>query len=147
MVRKNLECDLWSIEQEISKNVYQAIKYSTKEDNMRIIDLAFKWAISNNRKKVTCIHRKLRHKIFDGLLVDNFKKVSKNYPGTEFQDMHVEEVALRLIQNPKDLDVIVTTSLYGAIITAIGAGMTGGPNLSAATNYGKDCMLFEEALS
>ncbi|GLI11778.1 isocitrate dehydrogenase [Methanobrevibacter arboriphilus] len=117
----------------------------TRDASERICEYAFKYAKENNRKKVTGIHKANVLKKTDGLFKKIFYEVAKKYKteGIESEDFYVDATAMYLLTRPKSFDVIVTTNLFGDILSDEGAGLVGGLGLIPSANIGEDRALFE----
>ncbi len=115
----------------------------TKSAEKRIIKYAFDYAKKNNKSKVTGVHKANVLKKSDGLFKEIFYEVSENYPDIESEDFYVDATAMYLITNPQDFEVIVTTNLFGDILSDEGAGIVGGLGLIPSANIGENGALFE----
>lgn len=152
---KNENMDIVVI-REISEGIYaglehridgdtasEAIKLITKSGAERIIRFAFEYAKKNNRKKVTCAHKANAISLTDGLFLETFRRVSKEYPEIESEDFMVDATAFYLVTNPERFDVIVTMNQYGDILSDLCAGLVGSLGLCAGANIGDECAVFE----
>ncbi len=142
IVRENTE-DLYIGDEEETPEGAIAIKKITKFASERISKYAFKYAKETNRSKVTAVHKANVLKLSDGLFKDTFYEVAKDYPEIESNDFYVDATAMYLITNPLDFEVIVTTNLYGDILSDEGAGLVGGLGMIPSANIGDDVGLFE----
>lgn len=117
----------------------------TRDASERICDYAFKYAKENNRKKVTGVHKANVLKKTDGLFKEVFYEVAKNYKdyNIDSEDFYVDATAMYLLTRPKSFDVIVTTNLFGDILSDEGAGLVGGLGLIPSANIGDERALFE----
>jgi 3-isopropylmalate dehydrogenase len=117
----------------------------TRDASERICEYAFKYAKENNRKKVTGIHKANVLKKTDGLFKEVFYEVAEKYKseGIESEDFYVDATAMYLLTRPKSFDVIVTTNLFGDILSDEGAGLVGGLGLIPSANIGEERALFE----
>jgi len=124
-----------------------ATRVITKKASERICDFAYKKAIEDNRKKVTCVHKANVLKKTDGIFKNSFYDISKKYSVTNPEilanDYYVDAMAMYLITKPHEFDVIVTTNLFGDILSDEGAGLVGGLGLSPSANIGENNGLFE----
>jgi len=110
----------------------------------RIAKFAFEYAIKNKRKKVTCVHKANIMKHTDGLFLDSFYKVAKDYEDKlTIRDVIVDNVSMQLVIRPQYFDVLVLPNLYGDIISDLGAGLIGGLGLAAGANIGEKIAVFE----
>lgn len=142
IVRENTE-DLYIGDEEKTEEGAIARKKITRFASERIADYAFKYARDTNRKKVTAVHKANVLKLSDGLFRDSFYKIAENYPDMEKNDFYVDATAKYLITNPLDFEVIVTTNLYGDILSDEGAGLVGGLGMIPSANIGDNSGLFE----
>lgn len=141
--RENTE-DLYAgVEEKISDNEMHSIKIITRDKSERICRSAFDFAVQNGRKKVTCIHKANIMKLTDGLFLDVFYEVAKDYPSIEAKDMIVDACCMNLVMDPTKFDVMVTENLYGDIITDLTSGLIGGVGLMPSANVGTDMAMFE----
>ncbi|MCC7553091.1 MAG: NAD-dependent isocitrate dehydrogenase [Methanobacteriaceae archaeon] len=143
IVRENTEGLYKTESEEYTDEGAIAKRIITREAEERIINYAFKYAEDNNKSKVTGVHKANVLKKTDGLFKDIFYEVSKNYPSIEAEDYYVDATAMYLITRPKDFEVIVTTNLFGDILSDEGAGLVGGLGLIPSANIGEHGGLFE----
>jgi len=145
VVRENTE-DLYAgVEHYVDedKTCAESIRIITKKASERIIRFAFNYARENNRKKVTAVHKANIMKFTDGLFLDIAREVAKDFPDIEFEDRIVDNMAMQLVKNPENFDVIVTTNLFGDILSDLCAGLVGGLGLAPGANIGEDYAVFE----
>jgi len=143
IVRENTEGLYIAGEEKYTDDGAVARRIITREAEKRIIDYAFRYAKDNNKRKVTGVHKANVLKKSDGLFKEIFYEVSKNYPDIEAEDFYVDATAMYLITQPESFDVIVTTNLFGDILSDEGAGLVGGLGLIPSANIGEDGALFE----
>lgn len=115
----------------------------TKKASKRIIQTAFETAVKENRKKVTVVHKANVLRLTDGLFLKMAQALSKKYPGIIYEEMLVDSCAMQLIKKPESFDVIVTTNMFGDILSDEIAALTGGLGVVASANIGKTHALFE----
>ncbi|UCG54405.1 MAG: isocitrate/isopropylmalate dehydrogenase family protein [Dehalococcoidia bacterium] len=120
-----------------------SIKPISKTGSQRIVRFAFEYAHADGRKKVTAVHKANIMKFTDGLFLTNAREIAKEYPNIEFEDRIVDNMTMQLVKKPQQFDVVVTTNLYGDIISDLCAGLVGGLGLAPGANIGDDCALFE----
>ncbi|HED24400.1 MAG TPA: isocitrate/isopropylmalate dehydrogenase family protein [Firmicutes bacterium] len=143
VVRENTE-DLYAgIEHMIGDYAGESIKIITRPASERIVRYAFEYAIQNKRRKVTAIHKANIIKCSDGLFLKVAREVAEDYPGVEFEDRIVDNMAMQLVQKPDLYDVIVAPNLYGDILSDLCAGLIGGLGIAPGANIGKDIATFE----
>lgn len=121
-----------------------SIKPISKFASERIVRFAFDYAVKNNRKKVTCVHKANIMKATDGLFLATAREVAGRYAGrVEFEDRIVDNICMQLVQRPEEYDVLVLPNLYGDIISDLCAGLVGGLGLAPGANIGENAAVFE----
>ena len=121
-----------------------SIKPISKFASERIVRFAFEYALANNRKKVTCVHKANIMKFTDGLFLNTAREVAKEYVGKiAFEEGIVDNMAMQLVQKPHNYDVLVLPNLYGDIISDLCAGLIGGLGIAPGANIGRDAAVFE----
>ncbi|WP_292778709.1 isocitrate/isopropylmalate family dehydrogenase [Methanobrevibacter sp.] len=144
IVRENTEGMYIAKEEEYTEEGAIARRIITREAERRIIDYAFQYAKSNNKGKVTGVHKANVLKVTDGLFKEIFYEVAKEYEGEiEAEDFYVDATAMYLITRPESFEVIVTTNLFGDILSDEGAGLVGGLGMIPSGNIGENGALFE----
>ena len=143
IVRENTEGMYIADEESFTDDGAIAKRIITKNAEKRIIDYAFKYAMQNNKSKVTAVHKANVLKKTDGLFKEIFYDVAKDYPEIATEDFYVDATAMYLITQPESFEVIVTTNLFGDILSDEGAGLVGGLGLIPSANIGEDNALFE----
>jgi isocitrate dehydrogenase (NAD+) len=117
---------------------------NTREGSRRIADFAFDYAVRNGRKKVTLVHKANVLKALTGLFLDTARDVARNYQGrVAVDDRIVDACAMQLVLNPWQFDVIVTTNLFGDILSDLAAGLVGGLGMAPGANIGLHAAIFE----
>ena len=109
----------------------------------RIIKFAFEYARKNARKKVTGVHKANIMKYTDGLFLEVFREIARDYPDIEAEDRIVDNMCMQLVQKPELYDVMVLPNLYGDIISDLAAGLVGGLGVAPGGNIGEEIALFE----
>lgn len=142
---KKLIQDLTKLSQkQIKEDSAISIKPISKSASERIIRFAFDYAVKNNRKKISCIHKANIMKFTDGLFLQTARDIAQNYSGkVEFEDRLVDSLCMQLVQKPNDYDVLVLPNLYGDIISDLCAGLIGGLGLAPGANIGDGLAIFE----
>jgi 3-isopropylmalate dehydrogenase len=143
IVRENTEGMYIADEEEFTDEGAVARRIITREAEKRIIDYAFNYAVENNKSKVTAVHKANVLKKSDGLFKEIFYEVADDYPDIATEDFYVDATAMYLITQPESFEVIVTTNLFGDILSDEGAGLVGGLGLIPSANIGEDAALFE----
>lgn len=121
----------------------ESIAVVTREASKKIITAAFEYAKKYGRKKITLVHKANILKLTTGLFLQIGKEVSENYPGIEFEDLIVDNMAMQMVIRPQQFDVIVTTNLFGDILSDLSSGLVGGLGVTGAANIGDDAAMFE----
>ena len=143
IVRENTE-DLYTGEEFIVDDSAVALRIITEKASKRIARHAFNTAIQRNKKKhVTCVHKSNVMKITDGLFAKSCESVAKEFSDVKFDHMYVDACAMNLIRQPHEFDVIVTTNLFGDILSDESSQVVGGLGMAPAANLGDDFGLFE----
>lgn len=143
IVRENTE-GLYSQNEYCDGEKVIAERVITRKASEKISDIAFKLASRRNMlNKVTCVHKSNVLKKTDGVFKESFYKIAKNYPKIETEDFYVDATAMYLITNPLNFDVIVSTNLFGDILSDESAGLVGGLGLAPSGNIGEEHGLFE----
>lgn len=109
----------------------------------RVCRYAFEYARSHGRKKVTLAHKANILKFSQGLFLDVGREVSRDYPDIEFDERIIDAIAMELVLWPERFDVIVTTNLFGDILSDLISGLVGGLGLAPGANIGKNGAIFE----
>jgi isocitrate dehydrogenase (NAD+) len=121
-----------------------SIKPISVEGSRRIVKFAFDYAVHNQRKKVTAVHKANIMKFTDGLFLETARDVAKSYAGkVAFEDRIVDNMCMQLVQKPEDYDVLVLPNLYGDIVSDLCAGLVGGLGVAPGANIGDGVALFE----
>ena len=143
IVRENTE-DLYTGKEFSLGNSAVALRIISEDASKRIAKYAFETAKQrNSMKKVTCVHKSNVMRITDGLFAKACADVSKDYPEIEFEEMYVDACAMNLIRQPEKFDVIVTTNLFGDILSDESSQVVGGLGMAPAANLGDSFALFE----
>jgi len=115
----------------------------TRKGSERIIHYAFEYARKSKRKKVTLVHKANILKCTSGLFLEIGREIAKQYPDIEFDDRIVDACCMQLVMKPEIFDIIVTTNLFGDILSDLASGLVGGLGLTVGANIGKDAAIFE----
>lgn len=126
------------------KAVAEASGIITREGVRRIARFAFEYAVSNQRKKITVVHKANILKALTGLFLETVMDVSQEFEGkVEIEERIVDNTAMQLVINPCQFDVILTTNMFGDILSDEMAGLVGGLGLAPGGNIGRDAAVFE----
>ena len=143
------------IVRENTEGLYSQIEYGdddkviaerviSRKASEKISDIAFKLAKNRDKqKKVTCVHKSNVLKKTDGVFKESFYNVAGNYPQITTEDFYVDAMAMYLVLNPRNFDVIVSSNLFGDILSDESAGLVGGLGLAPSGNIGNKHGLFE----
>ncbi|HET8942391.1 MAG TPA: isocitrate dehydrogenase [Rudaea sp.] len=144
-VRENTEGAYLAEGQSLSADGQTAISMirNTRRGSERIVRYAFDLAHRLGRKKVTAVHKANIIKTASGLFLDVARNVAKEYPRIQFNDLIVDNTCMQLVMRPEQFDVIVTTNLFGDIISDLCAGLIGGLGLAPGANIGTEAAIFE----
>ena len=143
VVRENTE-DLYAgVEHQIDENSAESIKIITRKASERICRYAFEYAVKHKRKEVCAATKANICKLSDGLFLDCFRKIGKNYPKIKQREILVDNLCLQLVQDPSQFDVLVLPNLYGDIVSDLTAGLIGGLGVAQGANIGEYCAVFE----
>ena len=144
-VRENTEGMYCGLGQVVSADGSEAEAKSkiTRDGAERILVYAYELARRDKRKKVTVVHKANILKSTSGLFLKVAREVAQRYPDIKSGEMIVDNACMQLVMNPHQFDVIVTTNLFGDIISDLCAGLVGGLGMAPGANIGKDCAIFE----
>jgi len=143
VVRENTE-DLYSgIEHVVVPGVVESLKIITEKASTRVSRFAFEFARREGRKKITAIHKANIMKMSDGLFLECFYKVAKDYPEIAADDKIVDNACMQLVMRPEQFDVMLMENLYGDILSDLCAGLIGGLGLVPGANIGEQGAVFE----
>ena len=115
----------------------------TRRGSERIIEYAFEYARKSKRKKVTLVHKANILKCTSGLFLEIGRDLAKKYPDIEFDERIVDACCMHMVMKPETFDIIVTTNLFGDILSDLASGLVGGLGLTVGANIGKDAAIFE----
>src|SRR3954469_611906 len=121
----------------------ESIAIITRPGSERIVRYAFDYAVKHGRKKVTLVHKANILKFSQGLFLDVGRQVAQGYAGIEFEEVIVDAMAMNLVLKPERYDVIVTTNLFGDILSDLISGLVGGLGLAPGANIGLGGAIFE----
>jgi isocitrate dehydrogenase (NAD+) len=143
VVRENTESLYAGLEHEVVPGVVESLKIITEKASTRIAKYAFEYAVKHGRKRVTVVHKANIMKLSDGLFLQCFRNVSKDYPNIQADDRIVDNLCMQLVQNPNQFDVLLLENLYGDIVSDLTAGLVGGLGVVAGANIGENGAVFE----
>jgi isocitrate dehydrogenase (NAD+) len=142
-VRENTESLYAGLEHTVVPGVVESLKIITEKASTRIARFAFEYAQREGRKKITVVHKANIMKLSDGLFMDCFYKVSKDYPNITADDRIVDNACMQLVMRPEQFDIMLLENLYGDIVSDLCAGLIGGLGLVPGANIGELGAVFE----
>ena len=143
MIRENTEDLYKGIEYMVNENIANGVKLITREASEKICRYAFEYAKINDRKKVTAIHKANIMKFTDGLFLEAYRDVAKDYPEIETQEVIIDNMCMQLVLRPETFDVLVAPNLYGDIVSDLCAGLVGGLGFAPSGNIGDEYRIYE----
>lgn len=143
IVRENEEGTYAGIEHQQTDEVYQCLKLVTRPGCERVIHYAFEYARKFNRKKVTCLTKDNIMKMTDGIFHQVFNEIAKEYPEIKTEHFIIDIGTALVAAEPERFDVIVTSNLYGDILSDVAAQIAGSVGLAGSANVGNHVAMFE----
>lgn len=143
VVRENTEDLYMGIEHVVVPGVVESLKIITEKASTRVCRYAFDYAVKHGRKKVSAVHKANIMKLSDGLFLDCFRKVAREFPAIQAEEVIVDNLCMQLVKNPERFDVLVMENLYGDIVSDLCAGLVGGLGVVPGANIGTSAALFE----
>ena len=143
VVRENIEDTYGGIEHMLTHDVALSRRFITRPGSMQVIRYAFEMAKKKNAKRITCGHKANIMKITDGLFLECFYEVAKEYPTLKSDDVIVDDLCMKLVVRPHEFDVVVLTNLQGDIVSDLCAGLVGGLGFAPSANIGDHICIFE----
>ena len=143
IVRENIEDTYGGIEHMITQDVALSRRFITRPGSMQVIRYAFEMAKKTGAKRITCGHKANIMKLTDGLFLEVFYEIAKEYPELQADDKIVDDLAMQLVIRPNVFDVVVLTNLQGDIISDLCAGLVGGLGFAPSANIGDFISIFE----
>ena len=143
VVRENIEDTYGGVEHMQTHDVALSRRFITRPGSLQLIRYAFEMAKKKNARRVTCSHKANIMKITDGLFLDCFYEVAKEYPELKPDDVIVDDLCMKLVTRPDTFDVVVLTNLQGDIVSDLCAGLVGGLGFAPSANIGDHICIFE----
>ncbi|MBI4042349.1 MAG: isocitrate/isopropylmalate dehydrogenase family protein [Deltaproteobacteria bacterium] len=145
VVRENTEGLYSGIEHFVTpqKDVVESIAVFTRRACDRIVRYAFEYAKTNDRKKITLVHKANILKFAGTMLFEAAARYAREYPEIEYEEKIIDATCMQLVIHPNQFDVIVTTNLFGDILSDLTAGLVGGLGVAPAANIGEGNAIFE----
>jgi isocitrate dehydrogenase len=131
------------IEHMLTHDVALSRRFITRPGSMQVIRYAFEMARQKKARRITCVHKANIMKITDGLFLECFQEVAKEYPELKSDDIIVDDLCMKLVTRPDTFDVLVLTNLQGDIVSDLCAGLVGGLGFAPSANIGDHIAIFE----
>ena len=129
----------------VSPNAAVSLRAITRRASQNIARAAFEHAENDGRKKVTVVHKANVLRATDGLFLESVRQIARVHPKIKLEEMYIDNCCLQLVRDPLKFDVILTTNLFGDILSDLCAGLVGGLGFAPSANIGKSWALFEPA--
>ena len=143
IVRKNIEDTYGGIEHMLTHDVALSRRFITRPGSLQVIKYAFEMAKKKGAKRITCGHKANIMKLTDGLFLEVFYEVAKEYPELKADDVIVDDLCMKLVTRPDLFDTVVLTNLQGDIVSDLCAGLVGGLGFAPSANIGDHISIFE----
>lgn len=143
IVRENIEDTYGGIEHMLTHDVALSRRFITRPGSLQVIRYAFEMARQKKTRRITCGHKANIMKLTDGLFLDCFYEVAKEYPDLKADDIIVDDLCMKLVTRPDLFDVVVLTNLQGDIVSDLCAGLVGGLGFAPSANIGDHISIFE----
>ena len=143
VVRENIEDTYGGVEHMLTHDVALSRRFITRPGSMQVIKYAFEMAKKKNARRITCAHKANIMKITDGLFLEVFYEIAKEYPELNADDIIIDDLCMKLVTRPDMFDVIVLTNLQGDIVSDLCAGLVGGLGFAPSANIGDHICIFE----
>ncbi len=143
IVRENIEDTYGGIEHMLTHDVALSRRFISQPGSMQVIKYAFEMAKKKGTKRITCGHKANIMKLTDGLFLQTFYEVAKEYPELDADDIIVDDLCMKLVTRPDLFDVVVLTNLQGDIVSDLCAGLVGGLGFAPSANIGDHISIFE----
>ena len=143
VVRENIEDTYGGVEHMLTHDVAMSRRFITRPGSMQVIRYAFEMARQKKARRITCGHKANIMKLTDGLFLECFNEVAKEYPDLKADDVIVDDLCMKLVAMPETFDVVVLTNLQGDIVSDLCAGLVGGLGFAPSANIGDHISIFE----
>lgn len=144
IVRENIEGLYYGVEERYG-NGYYALMVVTEKNTRRLAEFAFNYAKKHGRRKVTIIHKANVLRKTHGLFLKTCLEVAEKYPEIKVEDLHVDTASMFMIMEPEKFDVVITTNIFGDILSGVCSALIGGPGLLPSANLGDKYAIFSPA--
>jgi len=143
VVRENIEDTYGGIEHMLTHDVALSRRFITRPGSSQVIRYAFEMARKKKARRITCGHKANIMKITDGLFLEIFHEIAREYPELKADDVIVDDLCMKLVTRPDTFDVVVLTNLQGDIVSDLCAGLVGGLGFAPSANIGDHICIFE----
>jgi isocitrate dehydrogenase len=143
IVRENIEDTYGGIEHLLTHDVALCRRFITRPGSLQVHRYAFEMARKKGARRITCAHKSNIMKLTDGLFLETFYEVAKEYPEIPADDIIIDDLAMKLVSRPQLFDVVVIPNLQGDIISDLCAGLVGGLGFAPSANIGDHISIFE----
>ncbi|CAN5645772.1 NADP-dependent isocitrate dehydrogenase [soil metagenome] len=143
VVRENIEDTYGGVEHMLTHDVALSRRFITRPGSLQLIKYAFEMAKKKQAKRITCGHKANIMKLTDGLFLEVFYEVAKEYPELKADDVIVDDLCMKLVTRPDTFDTVVLTNLQGDIVSDLCAGLVGGLGFAPSANIGDHICIFE----
>jgi isocitrate dehydrogenase len=143
IVRENIEDTYGGIEHMLTHDVALSRRFITRPGSEQVIRYAFEMARKKGARRITCGHKANIMKLTDGLFLEVFYEVAKEYPELKADDVIVDDLCMKMVTRPDLFDVVVLTNLQGDIVSDLCAGLVGGLGFAPSANIGDHICIFE----
>jgi isocitrate dehydrogenase (NAD+) len=143
LVREITEDLYTASEHEIVPGIVQSFKIVTEAACLRFFRFTFELARKQGRKTIHCIHKANILKMADGLFLDCFRMVARDFPDITPKELIVDNTCMQLVSKPQQFEVLAAGNLYGDLLSDLGAGLVGGVSCTAAINHGDGVKVYE----
>ncbi|MEP6847108.1 MAG: isocitrate/isopropylmalate family dehydrogenase, partial [Panacibacter sp.] len=143
VVRENIEDTYGGVEHMLTHDVALSRRFITRPGSLQLIKYAFEMAKKKQARRITCGHKANIMKLTDGLFLEVFYEVAKEYPELKSDDVIVDDLCMKLVTRPDTFDTVVLTNLQGDIVSDLCAGLVGGLGFAPSANIGDHICIFE----
>lgn len=143
ILRENIEDTYGGIEHMLTQDVAVSRRMITRPGCMQFLRYCFDMAAKQGTRRITCAHKANIMKLTDGLFLECFYEIAKEYPQLKSDDVIVDDLAMKLVTKPQEFDVICLTNLQGDILSDLCAGLVGGLGFAPSANIGDAISIFE----
>src|ERR1700749_1441999 len=143
IIRENIEDTYGGIEHLLTYDVAVGRRIITRPGSAQVIRYAFEMAKRKGLKKLACGHKANIMKLTDGMFLETFQEIAKEYPDIQSSDIIVDDLCMKLVTQPQNFQAIVLTNLQGDIVSDLCAGLVGGLGFAPSANIGDNISIFE----